>query len=239
MTYQVSELPSGLIGIYKITFPNNKIYIGLSNDIKRRMSEHNSISKTKTPCDLAIKKYGKITTIDVIENYETVDRKFLEERESYWIKYYHSNDRNIGYNLTEGGDGSGLPNEQSPVSVFTNDQVLDIRKRRFNGERKKDVYKDYSNFYFSTFESVWLGRGYPDIGKEYIIPAHTKTRQKYSSLANRGLRNGRAKCSREEILEIRRRYDQGERVYEIEKDYPYSTNTISRVAKRLSFKDVE
>lgn len=239
MTYQISELPIGLIGIYKITFPNNKIYIGLSNDIKRRMSEHNTFSKAKTPCDLAIKKYGKITNIDILETYEAVDRKFLEEREKYWIKYYHSNNKKIGYNLTEGGDGSGQPNEKSPVAVFTNDQVLDIRRRRFEGERKKDVYKDYSIFSFSTFEHIWLGKGYPDIGKEYIIPPYTKTRQEYSSLANKGLKNGRAKCSREEILEIRKRYDQGERVCDIEKDYPYSRSTISRVAKRMSFKDVE
>ena len=29
-------------GIYKITFPNKKIYIGRSNNIYRRMLEHNS-----------------------------------------------------------------------------------------------------------------------------------------------------------------------------------------------------
>lgn len=141
--------------------------------------------------------------------------------------------------MTEGGDGSGRPDEESPVSVFTNSQVLDIRKRRFKGERKKDVYKDYSNFAFGTFERIWLGRGYPDIGKEYIIPANTKTRQEYSSITNSGLKNGRAKCSKEEIIEIRKRYDQGERICDIKKDYPYSVNTIFRVAKRLTFKDVK
>lgn len=93
MTYQVNELPFGLIGIYKITFPNNKIYIGLSNDIKRRMYEHNNFSRAKSPCDLAIKKYGKITTIEILESYKTIDRKILEERESYWIESYHSNEK--------------------------------------------------------------------------------------------------------------------------------------------------
>lgn len=43
--------------------------------------------------------------------------------------------------MTEGGDGSGRPDEESPVSVFTNSQVLDIRKRRFKGERKKTYTK--------------------------------------------------------------------------------------------------
>lgn len=238
MTYQVKDLPSGMMGVYKINFPNGKIYIGISNDIKRRMSEHNSFPKAKTPCDLAIKKYGKITTIDILESFDQIEREKLEEKEIYWIKYYNANDRNIGYNLTEGGDGSGKLNDKSPVAVFTNEQVLDIRKRRFEGERKRDVYEDYSDFSFSTFEHIWLGRGYPDVGKEYFIPVNSKTRQEYSSLANAGLKNGRAKCSREEILEIRRRFDLGERIYEIAKDYPYSYSTISRIAKRLTFKSV-
>lgn len=121
MIYQVNELPNGLIGIYKITFPNNKIYIGLSRDIKRRMGEYNSASKAKGPCDYAIKKYGKITTIEVLEAYDTIDQELLEERERYWIKYYQSNNRNIGYNLTEGGDGASRPNEDNPKAVFTND----------------------------------------------------------------------------------------------------------------------
>lgn len=181
MTYQIKDLPVGMIGVYKINFPNGKIYIGISNDIKRRMSEHNNFSKAKTPCDLAIKKYGKVTSIEILESFEQIERKDLEEKECYWIKYYDANNRNIGYNLTEGGDGSGRPNDENPVAIFTNEQVLDIRKRRFEGERKKDVYKDYGTFSFSTFEHIWLGRGYPDIGKEYLIPVNSKSRQEYSS----------------------------------------------------------
>ena len=64
MKVKVSELQNGIMGIYKINYPNGKIYIGLSNDIKRRMMEHNSphngIIKKPTPCDLAIKKYVRI-----------------------------------------------------------------------------------------------------------------------------------------------------------------------------------
>jgi len=37
MKIQVKDLMDNMSGIYKITFPNNKIYIGMSNDIRRRM----------------------------------------------------------------------------------------------------------------------------------------------------------------------------------------------------------
>lgn len=41
----LKELPDKVCGIYKITFPNGKVYIGQSNNIRRRMYEHNNINK--------------------------------------------------------------------------------------------------------------------------------------------------------------------------------------------------
>jgi len=123
---------------------------------------------------------------------------------------------------------------------LTNNQVLDIRKRRYLGERKKDVYLDYSDYSFATFERIWLGKGYPGIGKEYLIPTNSISKQEYSSAANKGLNNGRAKCSKEMILEVRKRYDNGESISSILKDFSYvSRNTIRRIALRESYKDVE
>lgn len=34
------DLTDEIIGIYKIDFPNNKTYIGLSKDVRRRIREH-------------------------------------------------------------------------------------------------------------------------------------------------------------------------------------------------------
>ena len=51
MKIKIKDLEPNTQGIYKIDFPNGKIYIGLSIDIKRRMSEHNSFHENKTPCD--------------------------------------------------------------------------------------------------------------------------------------------------------------------------------------------
>lgn len=233
----LQDLKYNTSGIYKINYPNGKSYIGLSVDIKRRMYEHNNFNKAKTPCDLAIKKYGRITEIEILE---LCPENKLEEREIYWIKYYDTANPIKGYNLTEGGDGSGRSDDTNPRAVFTNEQVLDIRKRRFNGEAKKDVYKDYSDHSHSSFEHIWLGRGYPNVGAEYLIPTNSISRQEYSSKANAGTKNGRSKLTEEQIRDIRARYDRGEKLKDIHDLYDFvGRSTISRVAHRQVYQNIK
>lgn len=238
---KIKDLPNNVSGIYKLNYTNGKIYIGFSCDIKRRMYEHNHIKRLETHkqtlCDLAIKKYGTFSEVEILEYVD--DISMLGQREQYWITYYHSNEKEIGYNLTIGGDTSLLFGENNSKAVFTNEQVLDIRKRRFLGERKKDVYKDYCNYSFSTFEHIWLGRGYPNIGQEYLIPKGIKTRQEYSSIANAGSNNCKAKLNEQMVKDIRKRYEDGESPTSIQKDYSFvNVNSIRRVCKKETWKNV-
>ena len=240
MILQVKNLEPNICCIYKLNYPNGKIYIRYTIDLQRRMHEHNFNSHKKLqPCDAAIKKYGIFTEVEILEFIN--DPSLLAEKEKYWIKKFNAyEDKNIGYNLTPGGDASGQFGDKNAQAVFSNSQVLDIRKRRYNGERKKDVYKDYSNYSFSTFEKIWLGRGYPNIGKEYIIQTNSKSRSEYSSEANAGTKNGRAKCSKEEVLDIRKRYDNGESIANICKIYTkISKSTIRRIALRESYNSIK
>ncbi len=98
--------------IYKIrNLVNNKIYIGLTTQgAWDRYLNHLSEARcgSKWPIHNALRKYGK-------ENFELVilhtlkpeeDPKELFEIEKYYIALFKSNDRNIGYNLTSGGEGS-------------------------------------------------------------------------------------------------------------------------------------
>lgn len=58
----------------------------------------------------AIIKYGRENfSIEVIEE---VPLDQMNEREIYWIEFYHSNDKSIGYNLTYGGEGTVRVNYQ-------------------------------------------------------------------------------------------------------------------------------
>lgn len=97
--------------IYKLTnIINNKIYIGLTTEtIKERCRKRNveaRLNLAKTSYILnAIRKYGennfKVEQIDTANSLEE-----LKNKEVHYIKYYNSKDRNIGYNLTEGGEGN-------------------------------------------------------------------------------------------------------------------------------------
>lgn len=95
--------------VYKITnIITNKIYIGITNQgshIRYLHHLYESRIGELSPIHKSIAKYGKenfiLEVIDFADNYED-----LKEKEKYYIKLYNSNNRNIGYNLTEGGDGT-------------------------------------------------------------------------------------------------------------------------------------
>ena len=95
--------------IYKITNKlNNKIYIGqtYNKTIYDRFARHIGEANPHHPSliDRAIYKYGKDNfVIEQIDEASSLDE--LNNKEKYWIKYYNSTDRTIGYNLTSGGNG--------------------------------------------------------------------------------------------------------------------------------------
>ena len=79
------EIPVKTSGIYKIIFPNSKIYIGRAKNIKARIWEHYS-KIDNTPCQNALWKYYKtyqeieIEILEVINPYDF--EVMVEEMES-------------------------------------------------------------------------------------------------------------------------------------------------------------
>lgn len=115
--------------IYKITNTiNNKIYIGqvYNKSVEQRFIRHCKGASPDNPMliDKAIYKYGK-------ENFiiETIDKASsiseLNEKEKYWIKFYNSTDRNIGYNLTLGGEGGN-------TYLYKSNEELKIIKQKIS-----------------------------------------------------------------------------------------------------------
>lgn len=112
--------------IYKIeNLINHNIYIGQSDMPKRRYKEHCN-NKSNSLIHLAFLKYGPnnfhMTILEgPIKNYN--------EREKYWIKYYHCyvNDPLYqgGYNLTLGGDEPPiLKGKNNPNTTHSIEQVI-------------------------------------------------------------------------------------------------------------------
>ena len=138
MKISCDAIPS-ITGIYLIRNKvNNKVYIGQSIDIKRRIKEHirsaqpekyskKSERDSNTPIHRAMQKYG-IDNFE-IQILEKCSKEKLNEREIYWIQIFNTTDNNIGYNLTTGGQNNfALKGEEHSQAKLTQSEVNEIIK---------------------------------------------------------------------------------------------------------------
>lgn len=101
--------------IYKTTnLINGKIYIGQHKADKFDLSYYGSGKHLIN----AINYYGVNNfKCELIEWCET--QSVTNSRERYWIKYYNSRNKDIGYNITEGGEGwkGGVHTEETKLKI--------------------------------------------------------------------------------------------------------------------------
>lgn len=212
------------MGIYKITNKlNEQSYIGLSMNIESRWEQHIKYafkecedSYHKNRLYNAIRKYGVDNfSFEVIEECE---KEKLQEREKYWINFYDT--FNKGYNLTLGGDVSGynVQEENHPNVKLTKNDVIDIRTRYANHERRMDVYELYKDkISLSGFVKVWQGGTWKTTMYEVYTPENKEFHKRNSAMV--GDKNGRSKLSIEEAIKIKSRKDNGEKMKDVHKDY--------------------
>lgn len=120
--------------IYKITNKlTNKIYIGQSNNPKRRFKEHCNVKNAERDNSLIgkdIEKYGK-------ENFSFEVLGFFEDynqKEKDYIKEFCSLYPN-GYNLLEGGEEPPvLKGEENPSTKITEKRAFQIKEALLNYE---------------------------------------------------------------------------------------------------------
>lgn len=201
---------------------NGKIYIGKSNDIETRIKAHfseNEHNRTPhKPLYKAMKKYGQENFSIIV--LEECSPELLNEREKYWIKEYNSTNNDIGYNILPGGDGFGA-GEQHPGHKLTKEDVVDIRTRYNNHERKKEVEKLYSEkISHGGFNKIWSGETWPHIMPE----VYTKENKEFyrHNTGAKGQQNGRAILTNEQIADIKRRKKQGEHRKDVYELYRYT-----------------
>lgn len=94
--------------VYKVTNKiNNKIYIGITTQkLDQRMKRHyrdaKRLDRPTVYFHNAILKHGEENF--VFEKIEEVnDFEELNQKEKYWVAFYNSTDKDIGYNLDSGG----------------------------------------------------------------------------------------------------------------------------------------
>lgn len=167
--------------IYKTTnLINGKIYIGQKHSDKFLGNTYLGSGKELRK---SIIKYGKSNfKVELIEEVET--KELMDEREIYWISYYHSTNKEIGYNLSEGGNvNRTLVGENNPFygkhhTMESKKKNSDSCKGRIpwnNGLTKEtdERVKKYvlnNNNRGKTKDTVWINNGTVSkmIKKEYI-----------------------------------------------------------------------
>ena len=131
-----------MIGIYKITNPKGKVYIGQSIDVNKRVKDYNNPQAYQTGKKIlnSILKYGiENHEIDIIEE---CNRENLNDREVFWIKEYNSVKE--GLNIEEGGYYSNRSQE-------VKDKISKNRKGK--NTRKITQYTPQLDF-IKTWDSI-------------------------------------------------------------------------------------
>jgi len=189
-----------MIGIYSFLENNTgKRYIGYSDNIKRRYSEHLTKTNSRIPFDTILQSKGiENFTFEILEECNINE---LSEKEKYYIQLYNSKIPN-GYNYSDGGDG--FHGEDNGRSILTESDIIAIRMAYNQHLRKREVYKQYQNLIaFGTFEHVWEGKTWI-----YIMPEVYTEENKlyYSKQATNGELSSNAILSDEEVNSLRQQY---------------------------------
>ena len=241
--YTLSEarkLGRPLSGIYKIDFPNGKSYIGLSNNMLARMYSHNERDyKLKRIVGYPIHKYGNITEFTVLEEIPPSNRKLMNEREKYWIKYYHTwvkDPECNGYNGTQGGDGgcigSGVDN---PKAAFNQEQLDYIFYLLY--EKKEKSMKDIANemkVAETTIRSINQGKSY--VQENIVYPIRTIQESNKNLLT--GTKSSSAKFNENQLKEIINLIQFSNKTFaSIAKEYGVHPSTIGNINKGTRYHD--
>lgn len=199
-------------GIYKIDFPNGKSYIGQSNDIIRRIREHNC-SNNNYPISRAIKKYGKIITFNLLEQIQPDQKDLMNEREKFYIEYYHTTIKEKGYNISLGGGGY---KREIP------DKIIELQKDIIDSSY---TFKELSERYgidISTISKINNGKTYFNDALTYPL----RSEKKYHSQV----------LSENEInkirFELKNNYKKS--MSEISEEYHTNISIIQRINKGIS-----
>jgi group I intron endonuclease len=132
-----------MTGIYKITNPKGKIYIGKSIDIEKRLKyyKYTSLRKNQHKLNNSISKYGFENHI--LEIIEECKEEYLNEREIYWISYYDS--VNLGLNLMHGGEGGRQSQEvknKKSISMTGKKHSLSTKEKMSKSKKGHSMYND-------------------------------------------------------------------------------------------------
>lgn len=200
--------------LYRITnIVNNKKYIGITNNYKKRWSNHKCGNSKSMIIAKAIKKYGKENFLfEIIEKNLTLEE--ANQKEIEYINLEQTLAPN-GYNISKGG--GIIPTEVSRHygasngrAVLTKEQAQYILDHRNLPEYV--LYEEFSEIIsYDAFKDVYLGKTYTNLSTETsIYPFNLEFSCQFATTN---------KLEYDEVLELRLKYLQGIYWRDVYKDY--------------------
>ena len=115
----------------------------------------------------------------------------MSEREKYWIQFYNSNHKEIGYNLTSGGDGAALGLE-NVASKFTEEDLLKIISLLEETVIPMHLIAEEFECSRATIERINAGQTYYNKNNQYPL-----RKEKYKTYS--GVKNGNSSLTQEQF----------------------------------------
>jgi group I intron endonuclease len=124
-----------ICGIYKITSPSRKVYIGQSMDIKARWAKYKKFNcKSQVKLYRSLLKYGFHK--HAFEIIQVCEPEKLNEIEKYYVDLFQTFNSKHGLNLKDGGGSKGQHSEETKLKCS-----ISNRGRIFSDETRQKLSK--------------------------------------------------------------------------------------------------
>lgn len=192
-----------IVGVYKITSPDKKVYIGQSVDVLKRWRHYiNLWCVSQVRLHSSLKKYGP--SRHKFELLCQCSRSELNELEVYYIELYQSFNTKFGLNLRSGGECSAHSEEtKRKIGAANRGKKASLETRQ--KQRVAKIGKP----------SPWKGR-----------KASEKTKKKQSD-------SHKLKLSESDLMQIRKLYADGWNYKKIGNVYSINSDSVRNIVKYL------
>ena len=175
-----------IIAVYVIKNKlDNKIYIGSSNDLKRRFRDHISLLNRKCHHSIHLQnawnKYGKENfTFEILE--EIIDEKQLLIKEQNYLETYNSYNKDYGYNISKipGSNFKGRNHTEETKKIqseknsgenhWAYGKILTKEHKEKISKSNKKIPKELENEVIEKYNSI---KNAYHVAKQYNVHAET------------------------------------------------------------------